>query len=233
LKEGIMDAPKQLLGDDSPQTRPLSAPTSLFDINILPARYRRKRIRFVAVLPWLVFILLLAAIYPVGLSAMGAQSAYKIKQNELSEMQLLVNSYQSAANEMADLQSQIDQKIDQRDLITSSYQGLDLQGSNWSDFLVQIEENTPSGITWTTIDQEQNEIVLNGVAASYNKVLELQASLDQLEEVTSLEIESINKSEEEILQTTPEVETEDSAPNIQTLFYEFTLIGIISEEGLR
>jgi Tfp pilus assembly protein PilN len=177
--------------------------------------------------------LLLGAIYPIGTSAMAAQSAYKIKQNEVAALQELLNNYQSTANEMADLQTQIDTRTEQKDLILTSYQGLDLQGSDWSGFLFQIEDNTPAGITWRTIDQDQNEITLIGVADSYNKVLEVKASLDKLDEFTSLEIISIDRIIEESPLIVPTTETDDPAVNIQTQTYDFSLTGLISEEGLR
>jgi Tfp pilus assembly protein PilN len=229
-----MDDPKQILGDDSPQIKHLAGSLSLFDINILPQRYRRRKIRFINILPWLVFLLLLGALYPSGITAMGAQSEFRLHQRKLNGLQSLIETYQSTAGEMESLQTEIDLQIERRDQILSSYQGLDLKGSNWSRILFLIEENAPVGILWTQITQKDGEIRLDGIANSYPTVLSLRDSLKKIDGIIRIQIDSIDQ----ILEESPAIissETgEDNQPaSIQTPSYHFTLSALAAEEGLK
>ncbi|MCJ7734631.1 MAG: hypothetical protein MUP11_08780, partial [Anaerolineales bacterium] len=103
-----MDDPKQILGNGPDNTKFLTSSLEVFDINILPERYRRKKIRLVAVLPWLLFLVFLTALYPSLLIAQEAQSNFKRSQFQVAVLQTSLETYQSAANEMTALQDEID-----------------------------------------------------------------------------------------------------------------------------
>ena len=68
-----MDDPNQILGTPPKKTKLLTSSLDTFDLNLLPERYQPKRIRLVGVLPWLLFLVLLAAIYPSSILAQAAQ----------------------------------------------------------------------------------------------------------------------------------------------------------------
>ena len=224
-----MDDPKQILGDDSPQTKKLAGTLSLFDINILPQRYRRRKFRIINILPWLVFLLLFGALYPAGITAMGAQSEFRLHQRELDGLQFLIEDYQSAAEEMDSLQTEIDLQKERRDQILSSYQGLDLKGSNWSSILFLIEENTPAGILWTQITQKGGEIRLDGIANAYSTVLSLRDSLEKIDGINRIQIDSVDQ----ILEESPETGEDNQPASNQTSSYHFTLLATAAEEGLQ
>jgi len=224
-----MDDPKQILGDDSPQIKQLAGSLSLFDINILPQRYRRRKFRFINTLPWLVFLLLLGALYPAGITAMSAQSEFRLHQRELDGLQFLLEDYQSAAEEMESLQAEINLQIERRDQILSSYLGLDLKGSNWSSILFLIEEKTPAGILWIQISQRDGEIRLYGKANAYPTVLTLRDSLEKIEGIIRVQIDSIDQ----ILEESPETGEDNQPAGIQTSSYHFTLLATVAEEGLQ
>ncbi len=229
-----MDDPKQILGDDSPQTKQLAGSLNLFDINILPQRYRRRKIRFINMLPWLVFLLLLGALYPSGITAMGAQSEFRLTQRKLNGLQSLLESHQSAAEEMESLQTEIDLQLERRDQILSSYQGLDLKGSNWSSILFLIEENAPAGILWIQISQRDGEIRLDGIANAYPTVLSLRDSLERIDGIINIQIDSIDQIlEESPVIISPETGEDNQPGSNQTSSYRFTLLATVAEEGLQ
>lgn len=229
-----MDDPKQIPGDDSPQTKPLAGSLSLFDINILPQRYRRRKIRFINILPWLVFLLLLGALYPSGITAMGAQSEFRLTQRKLNGLQSLIEDYQSAAEEMESLQTEIDLQLERRDQILSSYQGLDLKGSNWSSILFLIEENAPAGILWTQITQKDGEIRLDGIANAYPTVLSLRDSLETIDGIIRIQINSVDQIlEESPVIISPETGEGSQPGSIQSPPYHFTLLATVAEGGLE
>ncbi len=229
-----MDDPKQILGDDSPQTKQLAGSLSLFDINILPQRYRRRKIRFINILPWLVFLLLMGTLYPSGITAMGAQSEFRLSQRKLNGLQSLLENHQGAAGEMESLQTEIDLQIERRDQILSSYQGLDLTGSKWSSILFLIEKNAPAGILWTQITQKDGEIRLDGIANAYPTVLSLRDSLEKIEGIIRVQIDSVDQILEDSPVIPPSEAGEDNQPaSIQTPSYHFTLLATVAEDGLQ
>ncbi|MFV1948543.1 MAG: hypothetical protein ACC633_01270, partial [Anaerolineales bacterium] len=122
---------------------------------------------------------------------MGAQSEFRLSQRKLNGLQSLLENHQGAAGEMESLQTEIDLQIERRDQILSSYQGLDLTGSKWSSILFLIEKNAPAGILWTQITQKDGEIRLDGIANAYPTVLSLRDSLETLDGILRIQIDSV------------------------------------------
>jgi len=227
-----MDDPKQILGDAPQKTSLLTGSLELFDINILPERYRRKKFRLVAVLPWLLLILFLAALYPSVLIAREAQSTFMRTQIEVTNLQTSLESYQSAAVELAALQEEINLQVQQKEQIQSSYQGLDLKGSNWSPTLFRVVQNAPDGISLTSVTQQDQEILLEGIAAAYPRVLEYLDSLSSLEEFSTVQIETI---EQIIVDPLSLVPADPAGENLPTAAppasYTFSLLASLDKEG--
>ncbi len=144
-----MDDPKQLLGNDPPPSAPLTASLGLFDINILPLRHQRRKLQLAAILPWLVLIVLLGALYSNILRTLDSQLAFTASRDALSDVQDTLNNYQSAAQALESIQSEIDLEMSRRDEILATYQGLNLQHISWSRLFFGIESITPDGVSWT------------------------------------------------------------------------------------
>ena len=181
-----MDDPNQILGNVPKKTKLLTSSLEAFDFNILPERYQRRKIRLVAILPWMLFLIFLSALYPSFVLAQEAQSIFKQTEFEVITLQTSLETYQSAANEMAALQDQIDSATERRDQILDSYQGIDLQGSDWSPALFKIDSIVQDGISWTSIIQQDQEIILEGIASTYQGVLDLQSSINNLGEFSNV-----------------------------------------------
>ncbi len=188
-----MDDPNQILGNVPKKTKLLTSSLEAFDFNILPERYQPRKIRLIALLPWMLFLILLSALYPSYLLAQKAQSIYKQTGVEVTVLQNSLETYQSAANEMTALQEQIDSATERRDQILDSYQGIDLQGSNWSPTLFKIDNTISEGISWTSIIQQDQEISLEGIATTYQGVLDLKSRLTDLGEFSDVRIDTIDQ----------------------------------------
>jgi Tfp pilus assembly protein PilN len=227
-----MEDPNQKLGEHIPTSQPLSGTLKMFDINILPQRYRRRRPRLIAILPWLIFILLLGALYQTGLMAMQAQAGFQQKQIELSEIQDTLENYMAAANEKEALQAEVDARKEARDLILESYQGLEIQGSNWSNLLHTLERTIPSGIQLSLLYQVENEIRLEGEAESYDFVLEFLDALELREELSEVYIGSVTQVEDEDGEP-PVIISEDGETVVIPDRYTFVINAIAVEEDLR
>jgi Tfp pilus assembly protein PilN len=204
----------------------------LFNINVLPQRYRRRKIRLVALAPWLAFILLLAALYPSSILAMRAQSEFGLARNKAASLQATVENFQANAAELDALQAEIDAQIERRDQILASYQGLELTGSAWSNTLFLIYSSIPEGIQFTQIIQQEGQIHLDGIAESYGAVLDLLDTLQGFKDFHDVQIDSV----EEIL---PEdgaalaipSEGDDQSLVVPEPSYSFTLTAVLVEEG--
>ncbi|MCJ7715372.1 MAG: PilN domain-containing protein [Anaerolineales bacterium] len=229
-----MDDPKQLNGETQNQPIALTGSIALFDINILPERYRRKRIRLVNILPWVIFIILLGTLYPVGIIALDAQSQFIQSKSDLALVQSRMENYQSASEEMDSLTSEIETTTQLRDQILASYQGIDLQGTNWSESLFRIQEIIPEGISLTLVSQFEDQIQLNGVSESYDNILDFEGRLSGLDAVSNAQIDSVELIiEEEQEPAVPAVEDESGLTGSQNPSYLFTILIISSgEEGL-
>ena len=229
-----MDDPKQKIGNELNKTLSLVGSLGLFDINILPLRYRRKRFRLASILPWLLFIVLLGLLYFSGILAIEAQAQFKQSQIDLAQVQSALENYQSSAEQVESLENEIEAAYLLRDQITDSYQGIDLTGANWSDTLFSIKGIIPEGISLSLITQQENQILLQGISNSYSIILDLVENLNELDAVVSVQIESVTRIVEEEYAAV-EIETGDeSQPSTSTNpSYSFSILTITSgEEGL-
>ena len=227
-----MDDPKQKIGDELNKTISLVGSVGLFDINILPQRYRRKQIRWVNILPWLLFIVLLGLLYFSGILALDAQAQFKQSQIDLAQIQSALESYQSSAEEIDFLENELEAAYQLRDQITSSYQGIDLTGTHWSDTLFSIKGIIPEGISSTLITHRENHVLLQGISNSYPVILDLVEKLNELDAVQSVQIETVTQ----IIEAEPtgvEVETgEESQPGTsKNTPYSFSILTTLSGEA--
>ncbi|MCD4801765.1 MAG: PilN domain-containing protein [Anaerolineales bacterium] len=229
-----MDDPKQKIGNELNKTLSLVGSVGLFDINILPQRYRRKRIRLVSILPWLLFIVLLGLLYFSGILALEAQAQFKQSQIDLAQVQSALENYQSSAEQVESLENEIEAANLLRDQITDSYQGVDLTGTHWSDTLFSIKGIIPEGISLSLVTQQENQILLQGISNSYSIILDLVENLNGLDAVQNVQIESVTR----IVEAEPSVdiiETGDESQPIRSTnpSYSFSILTITSgEEGL-
>ena len=229
-----MDDPKQKIGDELNKTVSLVGSVGLFDINILPQRYRRKRIRWVSILPWLSFIVLLGLLYFTGILALEAQAQFKQSQIDLAQVQSALDSYQSSAEEVDFLENELEAAYQLSDQITASYKGIDLTGTRWSDTLFNIQRIIPEGISLTLITHRENHILLQGISNSYPIILDLVEKLNSLDAVQRVQIESVTRiieveSSVEVVETGDESQPDRS----KNPSYTFSILATTSgEEGL-
>ncbi len=211
-----MDDPNQILGNVPKKTKLLTSSLETFDFNILPERYQRRKIRLFALLPWMLFLIFLSALYPSFLLAQEAESILKQTKFEFTVLQTSLETYQSAADEMAGLEDQIVSATERRDQIVDSYQGIDLQGSNWSPALFKIDNTISEGISWTSIIQQDQEISLEGMSTTYQGVLDLKSRLTDLGEFSDVRIDTIDQiitdSTEFVVENTEDGQTPLSFP---------------------
>lgn len=205
---------------------PLRGSRDLFDINILPDRFRRNKLTLMVLLPWLLLAILLGTIYPVYTLANKAQSSFQEKRLALARVQAELDFYQINSQEREELQTQLDDALAQKDTIVQSYGGLQLSTYKWSPTLAQINQQLPEGVSWVQVSQQDKTIRLNGIAREYPLVLELLDSLDGLEGLADVEIDSIEQID---LEDIPENLLENEADALLSsvappTYYRFTIL---------
>jgi Tfp pilus assembly protein PilN len=226
-----MDDPKQPIGETQNQPITLAGSIDLFDLNILPLRHRRKKIKLVHVLPWLLLIILLGMLYPAGINALDAQAQFIQSKSDLDQVQSQMEKYQSISEEMNSLEIEIEGATQLRDQILDSYQGIDLRGTNWSETLFLIQAIIPEGITLTLVSQRDDQIQIDGVSDSYDIILDYEGRLNDLRTVFRVQLESVKQIIEEEPEPALAAAGEDSEITIpQNTSYNFTILIISSGE---
>ena len=221
----MADPPQQTPPDPRPAP-PLRGTRDLFDINILPDRFRRKRLSLANVLPWLILVVLLGTIYPTWQLASQAQTTFQGQRLSLAQIQAEFDLYQTNTQEQEDLQAQIDSALAQKEALIESYGGLEFSTVPWSPTLYQINQVLPGGVSWSQIAQRDQSIQLEGVSPEYMLVIDLMNSLRGVEGLESVEINSIEVIDPEAF-STPSEET-GAAPTI----YKFSIVALTTEEVL-
>jgi Tfp pilus assembly protein PilN len=171
----------------------------MFDINILPQRYRRRKITIWMVLPTILLLVLLAATYPAYQAAENAQTVFKNSRSALAEVQTTFNAFQINNADLVAIENEIRAESELRDQILSSYGGLQVSGNKWSPTLDAVVRSAPSGIQWLSISQQEGVIRLEGVSGSYDLLISLADSLEPISGIAEVEIGSVEEwlSEEE------------------------------------
>jgi len=210
---------------------PLRGTADLFDINILPARYQRKRLTLLMILPWLLLLILLGTLYPTYIMATEAQGIFRQKRLDYAQTQVKLDFFQSNTEELEILQTQIDEKTAERDSILESYSGLDLTPEDWSPALFQIQAVVPEGIELSYLSRQGEAYRLEGIASQYPLIIELSDALTGIDALTNIEIDQIEQTPQEdapaladLLPTEADPENPEAAPAAEPTFYTFTIL---------
>ena len=229
-----MDDPKIITPEDLRKTPLLRGTIELFDINILPERYQRRKITLISVLPWLILVILIGAIYPAAINTIDAQNDFLEKQAELLLTKTELEIMQTNTESLENIQNEIASETDRRDQILESYGGINLRGTSWNEILLRIYQITPPDIVWNAVSQQENEIQLDGMATSYQVVLDFYDSLDHLTGLQNVDITSMEKviDEDDVVATINTEEEGISNAADPSAPYNFTILSITDGEVL-
>ena len=207
-------------------TQPLRGTRDLFDINILPPRYRRKKLTLIGVLPWLLLFVLLGTIYPTYTLAAQSQRAFQDSRLALAKVQADLDFYQSNSQEQEDLQSRIEDAQARQEAIRQSFGGLQFSTLKWSPTLFRINQLLPEGMSWVQISQQDQNIRLEGVSTEYQLVIGLRDTLSNIASLDSVEIDTIEKIETEETPVPAPAEEEEgtTAGEEPAALYRFTIL---------
>lgn len=173
----------------------------LIDLNILPPRHRQRRIRFMTILPWVLWVILLALLYPVGRRFLEVEGDFRTTRLAYQQVQSTRESYQPRAEEINALETEIAQVDSVKENIQSSLENIQVESPLWSELISRVRQETPTRIDLVSVVQEEDQLLVSGLSKTYQDVLEMEDNLKDNEAFAAVHIESI--SETQINQPTP------------------------------
>ncbi len=203
---------------------------NILDLNILPPRYRRRRLSMRTLRLWLMLLAFTGLIYPSYVIYRRADVQLKRQELKFAGIQMVLDKYEPLVAEKDELLAEIDEVKDQSMEIETVAENAVIQEVAWSEILQSIVETIPEGINLISIRQLDNEIRIVGLAE--NRRLP-PIFTDDLTE-TSLFVEA--RIEYMIQQLPEETESDEVVTTLPTPEYEFEImldIGVGDEEVPR
>jgi len=164
----------------------------LTDLNILPPRHRQRRIRVMSILPWVLWILLLALLYPVGRRFLEVERDFQGTRLAYQQVQNTMESYQPRSADINALETEIAQVNSQRETIQSSLDNIQVQSPQWSELISQVRLEKPARIELSSVVQDNDQLLVSGISKTYQDILDMEYDLKENEAFSAVQIVSIN-----------------------------------------
>ncbi len=190
------------------------------DLNILPPRYRRRRLSLRTLRLWLIMLAFVGLIYPSYVVYSRADVALKRQELKLAGIQRVLDEYQPLLAEKDELLAQIEDVQNQSLEIEAVAENAVIQDFIWSEILQSIVDTIPQGVELVSISQLDNEVLIVGLADNRRLPPNL---MDDLME-TGLFVDA---RIEYMIQQLPEetaAETEEIVTSVSTPVYQFEIM---------
>ncbi len=165
----------------------------MIDFNLLPRRYRARKLSLTAMRPWLFVItsilVFVLARYQYSISHSALQSVGR----DLEKVQAELDNYQPLIEKKDALEAQINSINDEIFEIEAAFQFVAIQTIEWSSIINTVIENAPSGLDFTSVYQSTEELVLLGVTEDYHLPLTFSEELEAMGLSSTVSVESIVK----------------------------------------
>jgi Tfp pilus assembly protein PilN len=195
------------------------------DINILPDRYRPRRLSWRAARPWALaaaFLLLAVPSWRLNLTTTGIERA---ADQRLTDVRTALRAYTPLAEEKSALEAQIEEANRQAAEIEAAHASVSIQTERWSDLLREILNIVPAGVELTTLDQGGSEVTIVGLADNHDLPMTLS---DALISTGSFETVTVNSI---VRRTLAEPADDQSGLTSSLEVFEFELtLGLASQE---
>lgn len=175
------------------QTQVKGPTPSILDINILPARYRRRGIDLKSALPSLICtalaLLLAPSIYllvDIRAQHIQAQEALSLAEQSLASHQPFITDREAMVAELEQLRMQSAQ-------IKAAATGAVIQEVRWGDVVGAILAAEPEDVDLVSLDQNESEVIISGSAADHVLVLNFGDRLMESDWIRAITINSIEQ----------------------------------------
>lgn len=196
------------------------------DINILPERYRPRRISWRATRPWFLAMAFLVLLFPSARIFMRSTQREEAAVTRLSDIRTALRAYRPLAEEKSALETQIEETDRQAAEIEAAHSTVAIRAHSWSDLLQELIDLAPAGVQLTRMDQSGGEITIVGLAADHQLPVSFSDALTSSGSFESVTITSIARRS---LAQPPQ---DQPAPAPEVFEFEMTL-GAHRQEGSK
>jgi Tfp pilus assembly protein PilN len=165
--------------------------SDLIDLNLLPEKYGRRRLRLASVLPWVLVLVAILPLLPAYQRFAQANTQIAVLEADLARVQEALSARNPVGVEAEELRATLDQVLARIDEIEGAYEAVAPQQMVWAEVLRAIEEAIPEGVVLTSLSQSARQITLAGTASDHTKVQVLKANLENSGFFSSVTIQSV------------------------------------------
>lgn len=149
------------------QTRAQNSLPKLLDLNLLPEQYRRRKLSFRIIRPWLLMLAFAFLLAPTTKILVDANAEVAHLEYELNRAQDALEQFSDVSAEREALVTRLEEALTQAERIEEAYQSVAIQHIDWSEVLNSVVRAVPSGVELTDVTQYADEFVLTGVTDNY------------------------------------------------------------------
>ena len=161
------------------------------DLNILPARYRRRRIRFTQVVTFLLVCLLLAGIVPAYRELLAARIQTANARVRVDQAKAVLMEDQVDLEEITGVEREIEQIRTSASRLRAESGAIGQRHAPRSEGVAAAVSALVPRVGITTISQEGSSFIVSGTAGSQALVLDYARALQSAEQFTSARILSM------------------------------------------
>jgi Tfp pilus assembly protein PilN len=169
---------------------------SMLDLNVLPSRYRRPRLRWAAVAPWLSLLGLIILVYPIFQWFLTTNQGFSFVARDLDHQRATQILLETPSGTEAALRSEIAEVQAETDRLQSAVQSIDLQKVAWGDVIRYVIGQAPGGALVTQVSGQGSGLVLNGQATTYPIALVYAQRLKDSGRFVSVQVDVISQTPE-------------------------------------
>lgn len=166
---------------------------SLLDLNLLPARHRRRPIQLADIAPAVAMLGLLVLLVPVFGRFQEANQHFVRTQNELAAQQRILEGRGELQSRVDRMEADLEEQTEQANALRSSQETTRIQAVAWSEYLSAISLAVPDGVEIVRIEHNGSQIRLIGQSDLHRNVFAYHDRLAELDAVESVLIDRIDR----------------------------------------
>lgn len=187
---------EQVSNQGADRTDRASRRASMLDLNVLPPRYRRPRLHWANVAPWLSLLGLIILVYPTFQWFLTTNRAFGDVARQLDHQRATQMALETPSGTEAALRSEIADVQGETDRLQSAMQSVDLQKVAWGDEMRYVLDQAPAGALVSQVREQGSGLVLNGQATTYPVALVYAQRLQDSGRFVSVQIDVISQAME-------------------------------------
>ncbi len=150
---------------------------AFLELNILPERYRRRRITLRVLAPWFSLLILIGLLVPSLQQSMQTRDLLAELEDQYARLQAELASYTPLIEEVETLEAGIARAETRAQAFENVYQNVQIQSIVWNQRFFEILDAQPAGLSIDSISLDELGVTIDGFAEAYGQPLDLVARL--------------------------------------------------------